>query len=781
MASIARLLDADWVSARDSAAAAYCDSGWHVVRLKPQDKQPAAKGWRDARPNPTLQNFENVGVALGEPSGGLVDFDLDCPEAIVWGDYFLGLAPAFGRESKRRSHRLVRVDEPAKTRQFQYAGDMLVELRSTGGQTMFPPSIHPAGEDVSWDAGLGELPTMDWAEAERIASLIALLSVVLRAYPRTDGSRDNICLALAGALLKFNIEAEQVDDIVVTLAKQAGDEEAEDRRKAIRTATRQESDLPTTGLPALCEQLNLDVGAMRAWMGIEIPGNAIVLVDGQLVRIVDDAEARLIESGAPLYQRGQTLIRTAMLGASTDTSGVRRARGSVVLLPANNLWLTEQFARSAVWLRSNAKGETRAVDPPAKYANHYLARVGDWKVPALLGIVHTPTLRPDGSLLQTPGYDAESLLIYDPLGVEFPLVPEHPSRDDAAAALDLLDSLFAKFPFVDDAARSTVLAAALTALVRRSIRTAPLFALDAPTAGTGKSLIAETIGVLATGHLPAMISQGKSAEEDEKRLSTLLMAGDPMIVIDNCDLPLEGDFLCSMLTQEMVQARILGRSERVRLPSNTLIMATGNNLTLSGDVTRRAVLCRMNAEVERPDARQFDFDPREVANDRRAEIVVAGLTILRAYIAAGRPRPLDRIGSFEDWNLIREPLVWLGRADPADTRAAVLGNDPRKNELLEILTAWRACFGDGEMTLTDVRKYCQEDLGDPDRERLHNLLVEQTAKPAFNARSIGRHLRRYVDRVVGGMALKNREGNLGLLWRVEAMTRQPELDYGEWS
>jgi hypothetical protein len=272
------------------------------------------------------------------------------------------------------------------------------------------------------------------------------------------------------------------------------------------------------------------------------------------------------------------------------------------------------------------------------------------------------------------------------------------------------------------------------------------------------------------------MSQGKNDEENEKRLSPVLMAGDAIIVIDNCDRPVEGDFLCSMLTQEIVQARILGRSERIKLPSNALVLATGNNLTLSGDVTRRAVICRMDAEVERPDSRQFEFDPRELAHTDRPALVVAGLTILRAYIAAGRPCPLNKIGSFEDWNQIREPLVWLDRADPADTRQLVLGNDPRKNELVELLRAWRGCFGQKEMTLSEVRAYCEQRLDNPERALLYRLLIDQTGKPVFSAKSIGRHLRRHIDRVVADMALKQRDGSNGAVWRVDAVGDQFNFD-----
>ena len=157
----------------------------------------------------------------------------------------------------------------------------------------------------------------------------------------------------------------------------------------------------------------------------------------------------------------------------------------------------------------------------------------------------------------------------------FPPIPQTPTRDDALAALARLSHPLRAFPFVSDAAKSVALSAFLTALVRPSLRTSPLHGYDAPTAGTGKSLLAVGAGLLATGYRPPAMSQGKSDEEDEKRLSTVLFAGDPVIYIDNCERPISGDFLSSMLTEEEVQARILGFSERRLLPTKSLVLASG--------------------------------------------------------------------------------------------------------------------------------------------------------------------------------------------------------------
>ena len=69
-----------------------------------------------------------------------------------------------------------------------------------------------------------------------------------------------------------------------------------------------------------------------------------------------------------------------------------------------------------------------------------LKKFGDWTFPTLAGIITTPTLRPDGSILKDAGYDpATQLLLIDP--PPMPEIPEKPTRDDALAALKLLKEL----------------------------------------------------------------------------------------------------------------------------------------------------------------------------------------------------------------------------------------------------------------------------------------------------------------------------------------------------
>ncbi len=192
--------------------------------------------------------------------------------------------------------------------------------------------------------------------------------------------------------------------------------------------------------------------------------------------------------------------------------------------------------------------------------------------------------------------------------------------------------------------------------------------------------------MLATGYYAPVIAQGRSEEELEKRLGAALLAGDASVSIDNCARPLESSFLCMMLTQQQVKVRILGQSIQPELPCNAFVTATGNKLTLVGDLTRRSLRCSLDPKMERPELRRFDFDPVEMVRERRADLVAAALTLLRAYWVSGERVDVSPFGSFETWSRrVREALVWLGCADPCATVENVRADDPERAALAAVL------------------------------------------------------------------------------------------------
>ncbi len=180
--------------------------------------------------------------------------------------------------------------------------------------------------------------------------------------------------------------------------------------------------------------------------------------------------------------------------------------------------------------------------------------------PSSLFRANSNPMRPDGTILDRPGYDSETSLFFDPGPVTFPEIPSAPTKEDARRALHQLHDVIREFTFVDKAAKAVALSGLITVLVRRSLRTAPLLIFDAPVMASGKTLLAEIMGITATGRtLPAMSYTGDEGEE-RKRITAALACGDPAILVDNVSHPLKGDALCAVLTQELWKDRILGVS-----------------------------------------------------------------------------------------------------------------------------------------------------------------------------------------------------------------------------
>jgi hypothetical protein len=478
----------------------------------------------------------------------------------------------------------------------------------------------------------------------------------------------------------------------------------------------------------------------------------IRVIPGELPRVVNEAEEALISLNREIYQRGSFIVRPVRerLKASKNrtTEGWR-------LIEITRPYLQETLTRAARFLRWDARSNNYVpMDAPAKVAETYLARRGEWKLPILMGITTTPTLRHDGTILDRPGYDADTGLIFRPGEVRFPPIPPDPTRDDALAALDELKDIVKGFAFVSGADRAVALSGYLTAIHRRTLSAAPMHAFSAPTPGTGKSLLVDTISIVSTGDIMPVIAPGNSEEEMEKRLATALMRGADMISIDNCVKPLRGVFLNQVLSQEQVSPRILGASKDLQLPTNTMVCATGNNLTLAGDVVRRTILCTIDAKRERPELRLFDGPPLvEVVRLLRPRLVVACLTILRAWRLA-RPAAAIKVapyGGFEEWSMwVREAVVWLGEADPRDTAANIIDSDPEREEIEAVMEGWRQHLGVGvPYSAAEVVGRAQGPMGINAPEFRLALMAVAAPKGVLSAKELGWWLRSVRGRIVG--------------------------------
>jgi hypothetical protein len=257
-------------------------------------------------------------------------------------------------------------------------------------------------------------------------------------------------------------------------------------------------------------------------------------------------------------------------------------------------------------------------------------------------VVEVPIASPAGHLVTTPGYDARARVVYaPPPGFTMPAIPQAPTAEDIRQARDLiLTELLGDFPFVSPADRAHAVTMLLTPLVRSLIPgPVPLHLIEKPAPRTGATLLIETIGAVLTGCPLPIMTEAEEEEEWRKRLTSVLLNGPMCLVLDNLHRPLNSAALSALLTAEIWQDRILGRSEVVRLRMGTVIFATANNPGVSREITGRVVPCRIDAEMEHPETRTgFRHSPLVPwVRAHRGEILAAALTLVQAWLVAGRP------------------------------------------------------------------------------------------------------------------------------------------------
>jgi hypothetical protein len=269
----------------------YIRYGWSVIPISSNEKAPHLKGWQNLRltKSDLAEHFQgggNIGILLGEPSGNLLDTDLDCGEAIF-------LAPAFlpptgrihGRKSKPLSHWYYYSQDFLKPEKFcDTDGICLVEIRSTGQQTIAPPSVHPSGERVRW-ASKGKPTTVTNKFISRAVRKLAAASILARHWP-SIGSRNETALALAGLLLRAGWAVEQTEEFISNVAQAAHDEEWKSRQAAaVRTQKTLSKNGAVTGKPRLDELIGKQVmDRVVDWLDIQIPSTSDVKTPAKLGR-----------------------------------------------------------------------------------------------------------------------------------------------------------------------------------------------------------------------------------------------------------------------------------------------------------------------------------------------------------------------------------------------------------------------------------------------------------------------------------------------------------------
>ena len=504
------------------------------------------------------------------------------------------------------------------------------------------------------------------------------------------------------------------------------------------------------------------------------------VVPGEIDQLATTSEAALRESGLPIFQRGTSIVVPISHSVPAAHGRMTIAAG---LKDLSTIGMVDHLAQAACFQRWNAKEKKmKPCDPPSIVASMILSRGGHWTLPSVAGVITTPTLRPDGSMLTAPGYDAATRLYHVPdPALRLPTIKPKPSRADGEAGLALLNSLLGEFPFVAPVDRAVALSGLITPIMRGMLPVAPLHAIRASTAGTGKSFLVDLASACSTARPCPVLAAGEKDDETEKRLVGVLLAAFPIVSLDNCNGDLGGDLLCQAIEHPLVRVRALGGSDIMELESRATFFATGNGLRVRGDMTRRTIICTLDANVERPELRTFAQDPLQRVLDDRGAFVAAALTIVRAYLAAGQPdRIKPAVASFPDWsNTVRSALVWLGCADPAATMEQARDDDPELNDLRQVIGAWHATFQDSPTATREVTEKAFEQYRDDDgssvpthpalRDALMGVAGE---RGGVNKNRFGKWLLKSEGRIVridGKQRRFKRAGTIGgvAIWKVE--------------
>ena len=446
----------------------------------------------------------------------------------------------------------------------------------------------------------------------------------------------------------------------------------------------------------------------------QAPPPPSITISTDLTYMVNAAQQALLTMpGAPhLFQRARQLCLIAH--GVQPPKWLQRPPEAPVIVALDRDYLLEMVNQAADW-QKKSKRKKQAFDaalPPAQVIKTLLARPIQ-PFPLLEGIICAPTIKPDGGILDTPGYDADTGLYLDLNGTAYPPIPAKATLDQARSAIGALQEAFSDFPWVGTHGLSCVIAALLSLVARYAFAgNVPLFAVRSTTRGSGKGLLIDAISMIATGRTAPRWAQTLDEEEERKRLLTLGLAGDSLIHIDNVVHALGSGPLDLAITAPTFSDRILGTQKQQVAPMNVVFFASGNNMVFRGDMARRVVPIDLDPKMEKPEERDgFQHSPLlPWILQERPKLVIEALTILKAYFVAGCPsQPIKPLGSFEEWStLIRQALIWAGEPDPCEGRKNLEAeSDPHYEALAVLLEAWQKCYKTKAMTL----KQAMQDIG----------------------------------------------------------------------
>lgn len=511
----------------------------------------------------------------------------------------------------------------------------------------------------------------------------------------------------------------------------------------------------------------------------------VIYVTEDLVSMTDEAIAALAKDRS-IYQRANQIVR--IQEDPREKGSITMPRRSPVIRVLPQQALKETLAAVALWKKATEKGFA-SVRPDMDVVATVVSR-GNWPtIRHLEGVSETAFLRADGSVCSKKGYDSASGIYLSPVG-DIGEVPRYTQAEAKEAAKKIVE-LTADFPFAHvppdvesgdpgvsrEVYQAGWLSSVLTPFARFAFEgPSPLFAVDANTRGTGKSLLAAVGGIIAFGAGLSTSVMPETEDEMRKVITSQIMQGARYVLLDNITRPLGGAALDAVLTSTVWKDRVLGESMMVEMPAYAVWYATGNNIKTEADTARRTVHIRLSTDEAKPEERTSSAfrHPNLKAHvlKHRPEYARMALGILHGYVASDCPgaEKLPGWGSFEDWSrVVRGAVVWAGMPDPADARKRLAEQADKGAETFsQFAQAWQDFFGDSAkkgMTASEIaRELCDQldSFGKRPTAKVADIFeavenATRTKPQDVQAGTIGRVLTRFADRVT---EVKTKDGKL---------------------
>jgi hypothetical protein len=416
-------------------------------------------------------------------------------------------------------------------------------------------------------------------------------------------------------------------------------------------------------------------------------GRMTIQVNNRFLREISaDAVQALIGTNNPprLFTRGTALVRLSETGLAADKINVPTLRGIL--------------DRAADFVRVKDTGEIPD-RPPDDVVRDILSQQ-NLPFPQLTGFASTPMFLSGGRFLAARGYDADSGLYLNLDGLD----GVHSDMPLERAKALLLGHLLVDFPFADEGSRAHAVAAMLEPFLRQLIKgPTPLYLMDAPSRGTGKGLLADLVAIVSTGAPTYVTTLPRDDDETDKRITSMLMAGCPLVLWDNITV-LRSPKLAAVLTSSSWRGRILGQSKMADVPNRTTWLATGNNVEMSDELNRRTVMIRLDAEMEAPEERTGFKHSRPLwAIEHRSELVSVCLSIIQNWVNVGMPTSDATLGRFEDWAGVMGGVLGVsGVLGFLSNREQQKRRDPESQEWVALCEGWWEQYEELPVTAKDV-------------------------------------------------------------------------------